>query len=101
VCSGWVIYYGFRPKNGIKVERLEAELKARLPLGSTREQAEAWFAAHGFQPDQLGQNDQMTCLGARIANDSFFEDAVIGILLCFDAEGRLERRFIYRTVTGR
>jgi hypothetical protein len=37
------------PKNGISVERLEAELRDALPLGSDRNRARDWFASHGIQ----------------------------------------------------
>ena len=98
-CCGGVAFYGDRPKNGIRVERLEADLEERLPDGSTWDQAEAWFASHGFQPGTIGESGgRKTGLGATVPNDSLLESAEIRIELHFSPEGRLQKRVIYRFV---
>lgn len=97
-CCGWVALFGDRPKNGIRVEQLEADLNERLPDGSTWEQAEAWFASHGLRPGVIGWGNQKDGLAATIPNDSLLESAEIRIELYFSPEGRLQKRVIYRFV---
>jgi hypothetical protein len=81
------------------VERLEADLKERLPDGSTWEQAEAWFASHGIQQEDIVEmSGRRIGLGARIPNDSLLESAEIRIELYFSPDGRLQERSIYRFV---
>ena len=48
------LYLASQPKNGIRVEQLKAEIDEQLPLGSSREEVLAWFAAHGIaEPSDL------------------------------------------------
>jgi hypothetical protein len=98
-CGGGLALFGHIPKNGIRVERLEADLNERLPDGSTWEQAEAWFASHGLQPSDLYDMDgRKDGLAVTIPNDSLLDSAEICIELYFSPEGRLNKRVIYRFV---
>jgi hypothetical protein len=78
---------------------LEADLHERLPDGSTWEQAEAWFASHGFRPDVIvdGAGTKIGLCDV-IPNDSLLDTAEIRIELYFSPEGRLRERIIYRFV---
>jgi hypothetical protein len=97
-CGGLVIF-GDYPKNGIRVERLEADLNEQLPDGSSWEQAEAWFASHDFQPHLIAEKDgPIVGLGATVPNDSLLESAEIRIEVYFSPDGRLKERVIYRFV---
>jgi hypothetical protein len=98
-CCGGLALFGDCPKNGVRVERLEADLNERLPDGSTWEQAEAWFASHGLRPGVISEmGGRKVGLAATIPNDSLLESAEIRIELYFSREGRLEKRVIYRFV---
>jgi hypothetical protein len=100
VCGGGLALL-VRPKNGIQVERLEADLNARLPDGSTWEQAEAWFASHGLEPGVISDPDgRKIGLGAFIPNDSWLVAADITIEVYFSPKEGLNRRLIYRFVYG-
>jgi hypothetical protein len=84
-----------------RVHRLEADLNARLPLGSSWEQAETWFASHGIQPDdivELGSRTRIG-LGATIENNfTLLEPAEILIYLYFSKEGKLTSKSIERSL---
>jgi hypothetical protein len=98
-CCGGFACFADRPLNGIRVERLETNLNAKLPDGSTWEQAEAWFASHGLQPKGISEKDGPKIgLSATIPNDSLLDSAEIFIALYFSPEGRLEKRIIYRFI---
>lgn len=87
------------PLNGIRVERLEADLNDRLPDGSAREQAEAWFASHGIQCWQVvDDGGRPVVLGATIPNDGLLESAEIRIQVSFGPDGRVCERLIDRFV---
>lgn len=98
--GGGLALFGDRPKSGIRVERLEADLNERLPDGSSWEQAEAWFASHGIQPHGIitSSDNQKVGLGAIVPNDSFLQSAEIRIYVYFGPAGRLTKRSIYRFV---
>jgi hypothetical protein len=98
-CSGLLIVVD-RPKNGITVEWLEADLDARLPIGSSSEEAEAWFASHNLKPYGIyrGAECQLVALVTSLPNDSLLDSAVIIISLSFTPEGRLEKRSVNRVV---
>jgi hypothetical protein len=99
MCCGGVAFFWQRPLNGIRVDQLEADLNQSLPDGSTWEQAEAWFASHGFKTKTIGEKDgPITGLGASIPNDDLLDSATIHIQLHFNAEKRLEKRVIYRFI---
>lgn len=98
-CCGGLFWLRDRPTNGVYVDRLEADLNERLPDGSSREQAEAWFASHGIKPWGIVELDgREVGLSTKIPNDTLLESAVIWIELYFSPEGRLEKRVIYRFV---
>jgi hypothetical protein len=99
VCCSGITYYAFHPLNGIRVDRLEADLNQSLPDGSSWEQAEAWFASHGFRPLKIAEKGgRIIGLGAQVPNDDLIESATIYIYVYFDTEGRLEKRVIYREI---
>jgi hypothetical protein len=99
VCCGGITYYAFHPLNGIRVDRLKADLNQSLPDGSSWEQAEAWFGSHGFRPLKIAEKGgRIVGLGAQVPNDDLIESATIYIYLYFDTEGHLEKRTIYREI---
>jgi hypothetical protein len=99
-CCGCPIYFSIVPWNGIRVERLKADLEERLPEGSTREQAEAWFRSNGLETQNLSdlETKRWVGLAATVPNDALFEHAEIVIELYFDDAGKLWKRVIYRFV---
>ena len=60
-CCGCPPYYMFLVPwlDDIRVKRLKADLEERLPNGSTREQAEAWFAARGLTDRGVDYGDMV------------------------------------------
>jgi hypothetical protein len=99
VCCSGLVYFGPQPLNGIRVDRLEADLNEHLPDGSTWEQAEAWFASHGFKTGTIGEKSgRIVGLEAQIPNDDILDSAYIYIELYFNQERRLDRRIIYRFI---
>lgn len=98
-CCGGLTLFGDYPTNGIHVDELETDLNARLPIDSTWEQAEEWFASHGFQTYGIGNTDNPRVgLGATVPNNSLLETAEIHIDLFFSPEGLLTERSIYRFI---
>jgi hypothetical protein len=98
-CCGGLALFGDRPKNGIRVEQLEADLTQQLPDGSTWEQAEVWLASYGVRPiAYYTEGGRKTGLEAVIPNDSLLFGARIIIELHFTPEGRLQKRLIEREV---
>jgi hypothetical protein len=98
-CCGGLSYYSVVPQNGIRVERLKADLEEHLPEGSSREQARAWFASHGIEPFLIVDNNRCQ-IGfiAKIPNNTLIEEARIVIELYFDDSGKLRKRIIQRVV---
>jgi hypothetical protein len=85
----------------VRVEALEQDLRDRLPIGSTREQVQDWFASHGITygdtvDSATGKRDGYC---ATMPNDSWVESAEIRISFEFDDRGRLTKfriiRFVY------
>lgn len=99
-CCGGLLAFGDRPHNGIRVENLEKDLNERLPDGSTWDEAEAWFAAHGIKPHSISRvsDGNKVGLGATVPNNSFVNSAEIRIALFFNAQSRLEKRIVYRFI---
>ncbi len=98
-CCGGVALFGDRPLNGIRVDRLEADLNESLPDGSTWEQAEAWFASHDLRTETIAEKGgRITGLSAKVPNDSLLDSAEINIQLYFSPEGQLQKRVIYRFI---
>jgi hypothetical protein len=98
-CCGALIYFWERPLNGIRVEQLEADLEERLPVGSSWELAEEWFASHEFKTygivDSVGRRDGLMAI---IPNNTILRPGEIHIELYFDANRKLRKRVIYRYV---
>ncbi|MDB5307549.1 MAG: hypothetical protein JWO38_1751 [Gemmataceae bacterium] len=98
-CCGGIALFGARPENGIRVEQLEADLRANVPLGSSREQAEAWITAHGFTPEGISdKSGRRVGLAAMIPNDSLLDSAEIRLYIYFDDTGRVREVTIFRFV---
>jgi hypothetical protein len=99
-CCAGLDHLAGAPKNGIRIEQLEREIQAELPLGSTRGEAEAWFASQGIEPNEIVSMEDHRPIGlsASIPNDSWLEKATIRIELYFDANNRLKDRIVYRDV---
>jgi hypothetical protein len=96
-CTGlWQI--GHQPRNGIRVEALEAEMRQQLPPGSTWEQARERFASRGLNVSEMEKDGRATGLAVMIPNNSFLDSAEIRVYLYFDGQ-RLQRitveRFVY------
>ncbi len=93
-----LIYIAYQPKNGIELKKMEADLRQSLTLGtSTRDDAKAWFAAHGANEvreiaDTGGnKNGYMV----QIPNDSWMKQTQIEIMVRFDGEGKMNQISIY------
>jgi hypothetical protein len=99
-CCAGIGVFGDRPKNGIRVEKLEVDLKTQLPDGSSWEESELWFSSHNLQPHVIDrrQDGRKSGLGVTIPNDSLLDTAEIRIELYFDETGRLYKRSIERFV---
>jgi len=98
-CIG-VGYLAIRPEGGVTVKQLEAEVKEKLPIGSSRKQVYAWFASHGLYPADIVEisSGRSVGLGTSMPNNTFLEMAEIRISVYFDSADRLERVHIYRFV---
>jgi hypothetical protein len=98
VCLGFA---AVTPRNGIRVQDLESDLRNTLPPGSPKGLAEQWFAANGIQFRIMTQVTNGLEVGyhAQIDNSSWFESAEIRIAVGFDVNGRVTKVSIYRFVT--
>jgi hypothetical protein len=98
-CCGGLGYFSTLPRNGIRVEVLKAEIERQLPRGSSRQQAEEWFTAHGFEPWAISEiGGRQVGIGATIRNDSWLESAEITVEVYFDTEGRVREVVVDRFV---
>lgn len=81
-------------------ERLRADADARLPAGSSRAQAEEWFASHNIRCSELIHVDtnRVVGLGGGIRDDVGLDTAEIAIEVRFDKQGRVSEVFIRRIV---
>lgn len=98
-CCGCLMFFffPFAPYEGPRsFETLKADFGESLPDGSTREQAEAWFASQGFEAKHIGSGRESIC--AFIPNSTLNESAEIRILVLFDDNGRVRKRECYRFV---
>lgn len=95
-----VLRFGDRPLSGVRVERLEADLEARLPIGSTWGEAEDWFASHSIRPGHIAElkSGEVIGLMATVPNRGLFDSAVIVIEMHFDEKARLKEKSIRRFV---
>lgn len=83
----------FRPYNGIRVGRLQSEAQTALPIGSSREQVEAWLEKSGlpYEPVQ-GKGGEFLWFLVRMKNGSWMRPhAGLWMTLNFDAAERLTR----------
>ena len=88
------------PRNGILVDRLEADLRDAVPPGSSRAKAEEWFKAHGLRYAMITEVSTNRPVGysSRVDNDSWMENAEIRIEVHFDDNWRVTKVTIYRYV---
>lgn len=102
-CVGGLLVVGDRPKGGADAEQVEVDLNRHLPLGSSVEEAEAWFDARGIKSQGIyrGENPHKVGMVGAIQNDGMFDKARIIISLSFNPDGRLEKcnvaRVVYKT----
>jgi hypothetical protein len=95
-CGG-LVYFSFKPLNGIWVRRLEADLNKRLPDRSTWEEAQAWFASHGLRPFTIRDLHGRTIgLGVMIPHNTLLDTADIQIYVYFDEQGYVRERIVRR-----
>jgi hypothetical protein len=100
VACGGLGFGAVQPRNGIRVEPLEADLRACVPSGSPKETAETWFDMHGIRygPITQGASGKHVGYSAIVPNDSWLESAEIRIAVDFDDDGRVTDVNIYRFV---
>lgn len=102
--EGGLAFLVLHPVNGIWEGQLKADLDKQLPDGSTWDEADAWFAAHGIPTSRIAQfkngssrDQEIIGMSALIPNESLIEqNAAIHVELYFDPNGRLYKRVIYR-----
>jgi hypothetical protein len=101
-CCGAPLYsYLVLPQwNKIRAERLKTDLQEQLPDGSTREQAEAWFATRGLETsDLMNMADRRRCgLHATIIAGTSLYYQEIHVYVYLDDNGKVRARevFIFR-----
>jgi hypothetical protein len=98
-CCGYPTYYCVvEPWWGeVRVKRWKADLDENLPVGSSREQAEAWFASRGLKPnDLIGPDGRRAGLAATIPDGMPPVNGAIRIELGFDDNGAVRERIVYR-----
>ena len=78
------------------MNELKADAERRLPLGSSREQAQQWFASHGITDVQEARDLAGTGYKATIPNSSWMEGGEIIVTCMFDRENRLDRLTVVR-----
>jgi hypothetical protein len=92
-------YVATAPRSGIRVEVLGAEMRQRLPNGSSRAEVRAWLASHGVKAsDIFDAAGRKVGLTATLANDSWLESAEITLDFTFDDRGRLTSSTISRFI---
>jgi hypothetical protein len=93
------LYVASQPKNGIRVEQLEADLHEHLPLGSSREEVLAWYSAHGITElsDLTDTGGGKAGYRASVPNDSWLDRANIEIMCRIDRQGKLTDVTIFRS----
>jgi hypothetical protein len=93
------LYLASQPKNGIRVEQLEAEIHEQLPPGSSREEVLAWYDAHGITElsDLTDTGGGKAGYQGSLPNDSWLDKAEILILCRLNRQGKLADVTIFRT----
>lgn len=100
-CCGtaWFLYdppWAYR-----KVERLQADAESRVPVGSTRQQVEEWFASHNIPYGRIVDSDgRMTGYCAYIDDSAGLENASIAIEFYFNEHDRVREYFVVRRVVS-
>jgi hypothetical protein len=87
-----------RPYSGVRVEELAADLDARVPNGSTAEQAREWFDAHGIEYLTIADRKGFW---AQVPNSSPRESAEIRVVVALGPDGRVQARGAQRFVLPR
>lgn len=111
LCCWCPTYYVFvAPWWGeVRAKRLQADLNDRLPDGSSREQAEAWFTSHGMREYGVDYGDTVrppkdgepgrwvrTGMWGRIPTSALITKAWISISVGFDDNGKVRgRKVVY------
>jgi hypothetical protein len=91
----------------VRAKQLQVDLDDRLPDGSSREQAEAWFASHGLTEYGIDYGDQVRApkngepaegvrcgMWGRITVSSVLERTSINITVSFDDNGKVKGRSV-------
>jgi hypothetical protein len=78
------------PYDGVWESSMAADLAANLPVGSSREQARAWFAAHGMTRFDEDLNEGRARLTGDLLNPSWLNpEAQIVVRITFDEADRV------------
>ena len=95
-----LLYFAHLPKDGVRVEQLEADAQQSLPPGSTKEQVMAWFTAHKISEigDITDPGGNKVGYQAAVPNDSWMDKAEIRISCPFDSQGKLKEVRVYRAL---
>jgi hypothetical protein len=91
------------PWKNRKVERLRADAEARVPVGSTRQQVEEWFASHGLRCGRVfkaGEGERTVGYCAQVEDNAGLETANIWIQFNFDQHDRVASIFIQRIIVS-
>src|SRR5262245_9149401 len=91
-----LVYLAYRPERGIWVNELKVDAERQLPMGSSREQAQQWFASHGITDVQEARDLAGSGYKATIPNSSWVEGGEIIVTCMFDRENRLDRLTVVR-----
>jgi hypothetical protein len=86
-----------------RVERLRADANSHVPVGSTRQQVEEWFASHGLRCGpvfKIGEGERAVGYCAQVEDDAGLETANIWIQFNFDQHDRVSSIFIERTIVS-
>ena len=96
---GGLVYYAYLPKSGVYVEQVEADARENLKIGvSTREDAMAWFTAHGITDvyDTLDTGGKKNGYSVQIPNDNWMKNTQIQVTYRFNDEGKLREIMVYQ-----
>jgi hypothetical protein len=98
-CCGCPLFFSLVPFNGVLAWRLKADMEKRLPDGSSREQAEAWFASHGFVAGDIVKPDgRRVGLMAIIPSATLIDNGEVQVYVYFDDNGKVRKRIVRRIV---
>jgi hypothetical protein len=93
------LFLASQPKNGVRLEQLEADIHEQLPLGSSREEVLAWFTAHGITElfDLFDTGGSKAGYRAIVPNDTWLDKGTIEIMCRLDRQGKLTDVTIFRS----